>query len=195
MRNHLQRSPTFDTEWCPVTPSDPSPGTKPIPAPVARVDVNRREFVSTAAALPLVLAGCTERAPGASGSESTTDDASPTETDEATTANATTDDQSTGAPTTEDCWPQRCEGTALVVVEVARSFSGDVVLEADCREEAVPVDSGESGEIERRERGESCSVRVFVDDETVFEKGIASYQQTTVEVSESSDVQTRTVDF
>lgn len=152
--------------------------------------MNRRQFVS-AAALPLVLSGCLERGPGGdsgAGSESSSNGESTPETDEASETCTATE-----TATPEDCWPRMCAGTAIVNVEVARSFSGDVVLEADCRETDLAVEPGDTVSIERTEEAESCPVRVSVDDDVVFDENIVGYQQTTITVTASGEIEVESV--
>lgn len=125
--------------------------------------MNRRQFVSTTV-LPLVLAGCAEQELGGDAGD-----------------------------TPESCWPRMCAGTALVKVRVDESVSGDVVLEADCREADRDIEPGETGSVERTEEGESCLVRLSIDDDEAYNESIAGYQRTTVTVTASGDIEIETV--
>lgn len=81
-----------------------------------------------------------------------------------------------------------CEGTALVAVVVATGFSGDVVLQADCRSEEFTILSGKSIRIGRHEDGESCGVSLFVDGEQVFDENIDGYESVTLTVNSNGEV-------
>lgn len=74
----------------------------------------------------------------------------------------TGDTTRTSSPWTMD------NGTSLVSVTVEEEFSGDVVLEADCRAEDVIVSPGTSGRIVRKEHGEDCPIRLLADGDELY---------------------------
>lgn len=86
-----------------------------------------------------------------------------------------------------------CAGTALVPVRVDESFSGAVVLEADCRETDLDIERGETGSVERTKEGESCTVRLSIDGEEEYNDSIPGYQQRPVTVTASGDTEIETV--
>ncbi|MFW6265634.1 MAG: hypothetical protein ACOC2A_02540 [Halanaeroarchaeum sp.] len=85
------------------------------------------------------------------------------------------------------------EGSTMLSVLVEVGFSGEVVLEADCREEAYVVEPGEPVELVREEDGESCPVRLLVDGEPAIDRTVEGYEQHEVTVTEDGEVRVETV--
>ena len=152
--------------------------------------MNRRRFLA-ATALSASFSGCATRdpetPPAAGGAEGTSSTKSEIPTEIPTTASAQT---SSPAPTaTDDCqWPDMCEGSQIVVIEVNWAFSGDVTLEADCRGEAFAVESGESLLVERERDAESCRIRLFVAGEAAYDEDVPGYKRVTLTVGPDGEV-------
>ncbi len=81
-----------------------------------------------------------------------------------------------------------CEGTKLAEVVVAHGVSGDVVLQAECRDEEFQIQSGESVLIDREEDAETCGISVSVDGERVFNETIEGHENVTLTVSSDGEV-------
>lgn len=90
---------------------------------------------------------------------------------------------------TPACWPAMCEGSKLVEVVVAHGFSGDVRLQAECRDEEFAIQSGESVQIDRKENAETCRISVSIDGEKVFSENIEDYESVTLTVSSNGEVE------
>ncbi len=100
--------------------------------------MNRCQFLS-ASVLPISFAGCIGSEFGAKTEESlTTPEMREPETPMTTATETETQSPQDG---TSACWPSMCQGTTLVEVVVARGFSGDVVLQVDCRGEEFAIQS------------------------------------------------------
>jgi len=157
--------------------------------------MNRRRLLA-AAALSASVSGCTTRepeTPRATGEdESTPPTKSETPTEIPSTASMQT---SSPAPTEiDDCqWPDMCEGSQIVEVDVNWEFSGDVTLEADCRGEAFDVESGESLLVERQRDAESCQVRLFVDERAAYREDIPGYKRVRLTVGPDGEVDVEAV--
>lgn len=133
---------------------------------------SRRQLLSlSVSALTVSLAGCTQATPE-SGAETETPSPEYTE---------------------PGCWPSMCAGTQIVEVAVDSGFSGTVVLEASCRDESVPVRSGESVQIRREADAEECGVTLFIDDERVYGDRISGHASVTLTVSENGEVDEESV--
>lgn len=94
------------------------------------------------------------------------------DTTESTTPNNTVTETT---PSAGGCFPQFCEGSTIVDVDVDASFSGTVVLKAACRDSSYKLQSGDSVTITRQVDGETCAVRLFVNNQTEFDRKIADY--------------------
>lgn len=145
--------------------------------------MNRRRFLSTSA-LAMSLSGCLGGHFG-DGTESPSAASNATETPRTTATE--TETPSPGA-TTPECWPSLCEGTTLVEVVVAQGFSGDVVLNADCRDEEFSVRPGESVQIDREADAEICDVVLSIDGERAFSDTVEGYEVVTLTVTADGDV-------
>ncbi|WP_459194928.1 hypothetical protein [Halosimplex sp. J119] len=153
--------------------------------------MNRRRFLA-ATALSASLCGCRTRGSETPASHDETENSTPTETETATDIPTTATTQPTSpAPTaTDDCqWPDMCEGSQIVEVDVSSRFSGDVTLEADCRSEAFAVEPGESVLVERKQDAESCRVRLLVDGEEAYSEDIPGYKRVTLTVGSDGEVE------
>lgn len=138
---------------------------------VLQVIVNRRQcLVLSISALSAPLAGCT--------------DGSSADAEEAETSPGSAD---------SSCWPSMCEGTQLIEVDVDSAFSGTVILEASCRDEAVSIQSGESVRIIREEDGADCGVTLSIDDEQVYNEYIEDHVSVSVTVTSNGEVDDETV--
>ena len=94
---------------------------------------------------------------------------------------------------TANCWPSRCEGSKLVEVVVAHDFSGDVVLQAECRGEAFSIQAGESVQIDREENAETCRINLSINGEQKFSNNIEDYESVTLTVGPNGEVEDRWV--
>lgn len=98
--------------------------------------------------------------------------------------------------TTDDCgWPQFCEGSTIVEVFVSSRFSGEVVLEAGCRDEDVEVRPGETKTVTRQVDAEACDIALYVDDREAYADTIQDYESTTLEVNSNGEVFDETVEL
>lgn len=148
-------------------------------------DMNRRQFLSISA-FSVSLSGCIE-----GDFDGTTENNSPTSKVTGTETPRNTDTETeTPSPegATPDCWPSMCEGTKLVEVVVGHAFSGEVVLQAECRGEAFSVQAGQSVQVAREEDAETCGISVSVDGEQVFRENVEDYESVTLTVSSNGEI-------
>lgn len=70
------------------------------------------------------------------------------------------------------------EGSPLVDVRADGEFSGTIRIDPGCRDGEVEVTGGERVRITRAEAGETCTLELYVDDESVetLEAGRSTYQ-------------------
>jgi hypothetical protein len=138
--------------------------------------VNRRQFLSISA-FSISLSGCIE---GDSGGTTETE----------TPRNTATE---TGTPSPEgvtpECWPSMCEGTKLVEVVVASGFSGDVILQVECRDKEFSIQPGEPVQIDRKQDAETCGISLSIDGEQVFSENVEDYESVTLTVNSNGEVE------
>lgn len=98
--------------------------------------------------------------------------------------------------TTDECgWPQFCKGSTIVDVMVSTRFSGEVMLEAECRGEDFEIQSGETKTITRQADAETCNVTLSVNNEEAYNATIQDYESTTLEVNSHGEVYKETVEL
>lgn len=147
--------------------------------------MNRRQFLSFSA-LSISLSGCIEGDVGdATENNPQTSTAAETETPRITTTETETPSPEGATP---ECWPSMCEGTELVEVVVANDFSGDVVLNAECRAKEFSIPSGESVQIVREEDAETCNISLSINGEQVVSEHIEDYESVTLTVRSNGEV-------
>ncbi len=131
---------------------------------------SRRQFLAlSVAGVSVALAGCT-RGNTEAGDETATHSPEPTDASQ------------------PGCWPSMCAGTQLIEVAVRSGFSGAVVLEASCRDDARSIQPGETVEIVRETDAEECGVTLSVDDERVYDERIEGHASVTVTVMANGDI-------
>ncbi|MGM0397830.1 MAG: hypothetical protein ACQEQY_02440 [Halobacteriota archaeon] len=140
--------------------------------------MQRRHLLAGLGAGLVSLAGCT----GREGDDPTT-----TETP------TTTDPEPTETPTPTSDPSILDVGTLLMSVLVEFGFSGEVVLEADCRDEEYVLEAGDRVELVREEDGESCPVRLLIDGEAAIDRTVQGYEEHAVTVTEDGEVRVETV--
>ncbi len=82
-----------------------------------------------------------------------------------------------------------CEGTKLVEVIVSNGFSGDVTLQADCREREFSIQPGESVQINRKEDAETCEISLSIDGEQEYSEDVDDYESLTLTVDSKGEVE------
>lgn len=98
--------------------------------------------------------------------------------------------------TTEECgWPAFCEGSKIMEVTVSSSFSGAVVLEAECRDGDFVIRPGESKTTERQADAETCDVVLYVDGREAYNDTVQNYESTTLTIDSSGEVDAETVEL
>lgn len=98
--------------------------------------------------------------------------------------------------TTDECgWPQFCEGSTMVEVIVSSGLSGDVVLEAGCRDEDFEIRPGGTKTIKRQVDAETCDIAIYIDDQEAYKDIIQDYESTTLTVNSSGEVDAETVEL
>ncbi|WP_148858994.1 hypothetical protein [Natronococcus pandeyae] len=131
--------------------------------------MNRRTLLSIA---PLLtgISGCIDRSENTDTSEEN--------------AQSDRDNEST---TKEDGYSWQA-GTSLVMVDVNEDFSGEVILEADCRGEKFNIESGDEFGLDRKEDGESCSFRLLLDGEEVYDAGVSGASRYSLLVEKDGEI-------
>jgi len=148
--------------------------------------MNRRQFLAVSA-LSIPLSGCLDTEGGdTAGTNSPTEAA--TEPVRATTSETKTETPPTDGATPA-CWPSMCEGTKLVEVSVAHGFSGELVFQPGCRDEAVSIQSGKSVQIDRKADAETCEVRLSINGERAFTEKIEEYESLTLRIDANGNVE------
>lgn len=98
--------------------------------------------------------------------------------------------------TTDDCgWPQFCKGSTIVEVRVSSRFSGEVVLETECRGESFEIQPGETKTITRQVDAETCDIALSVDNQEAYSDTVQNYESTTLEVNSSGEVYDETIEL
>lgn len=104
--------------------------------------------------------------------------------------------ESESGTTTDDCgWPQFCEGSTIVEVFVSSGFSGEVVLEAECRDEEFEIRPGETKTVTRQVDAEACGIALYVNAREAYSDTIQDYESTTLEVNSNGEVFDETVEL
>ena len=82
---------------------------------------------------------------------------------------------------------------AMIGVTVEEGFSGTVVLEADCRDEASQLEPGDELRIEREYDDEDCSYDLRVDGESARQETVDATESVKLRVTESGSIAGATV--
>lgn len=144
--------------------------------------MNRRQFFSLTSSTILVsLAGCRQN--------NSEDGAETDTTSTEITENEPEPETSSSGGSVPGCWPSMCAGTQIIEVHVNSGFSGTAVLEASCKDDSFPLQSGESVELVREEDGEECGVTLFIDDEPVYSERVEGHASVTLTVKRDNEVE------
>ncbi|KAB1187864.1 MULTISPECIES: hypothetical protein [Haloferax] len=98
-------------------------------------------------------------------------------------------------PASDECGEfQLCEGSQMVRVFVSPEFSGEAMLDAECRDKDFELQAGDSKTIRREVDAETCPVALYVDGQRRYRDTIQDYESTTVRVNSSGEVEVETVE-
>ncbi|WP_255190652.1 hypothetical protein [Natronobeatus ordinarius] len=81
----------------------------------------------------------------------------------------------------------------MIAVTVEEEFSGTIVLEADCRDEASQLEPGDELRIEREYDDEDCSYDLRVDGESARQETVDATESVKLRVTESGSIAGATV--
>ncbi|KTG28000.1 hypothetical protein AUR66_12640 [Haloferax profundi] len=111
------------------------------------------------------------------------------------TGGASTRSPENDVGTTDECGSyQLCEGSEMLRVFVSSAFSGEVVLDARCRDEEFEIQPGEGKTLRRDVDAETCDVTLYVDGTEAYSDTIQDYESTTLRVNSSGDIDEETVE-